>query len=147
MSLREWFKNGWLKEHQTSKEEIQNLFKLVERDLSDCKAENLSLDWRYAIAYNAALQCCTIVLYCSGYKVARGQSEHLRTILSLAMTFGINYEEISDYLNSCRSKRNISDYDTAGTISSKEVLELTETAEELFSAVKSWVNTNYPQYL
>lgn len=44
MSLRDWFKNGWLKEHQTSQDEIQNLFKLVERDLSDCKAENLSLD-------------------------------------------------------------------------------------------------------
>lgn len=87
-----------------------------------------------------------VALYCSGYKVARGQSEHLRTILSLAMTFGINFEEISDYLNSCRSKRNISDYNKTGTISTNEVLEITETAEELIAEVKNWVGTNYSQY-
>jgi hypothetical protein len=35
--------------------EIQNLLGIVERDLKDSRAEGLSNDWRFAIAYNTAL--------------------------------------------------------------------------------------------
>ena len=35
MSLSDWEKNGWLKAHQTSREEIQNLLNIVRRDLKD----------------------------------------------------------------------------------------------------------------
>ena len=117
MSLSDWEKNGWLKEHQTSREEIQNLLNIVKRDLRDSEVKGLTKDWQFAIAYNAALQICTIALYCGGYKPSRGQSEHYRIIQSLVFTLGPDYEEIRNYLNNCRAKRNISDYDMAGTIS------------------------------
>lgn len=146
MSLEEWLKSDWLKPHQTSRDEIQKLFTIIERDLKDCANEHVSEDWRFAIAYNAARQCCTIALYCNGFKVARGQSEHYRVIQSLVFTFGSSYKEMRDYLDACRSKRNVSDYDRAGVISSKEVNELIEAATELFGDLKKWVKTNYPQY-
>jgi hypothetical protein len=56
MSLSDWENNGWLKIHQTSREEIQNLLIIVKRDLKDSQVEGLSEDWRFAIAYNAAHQ-------------------------------------------------------------------------------------------
>jgi hypothetical protein len=40
---------------------------LVDRDLSDASREEISMDWRFNIAYNAALQLATIVLYARGY--------------------------------------------------------------------------------
>ena len=66
MSLTDWEKNGWLVRHETSKEEVQNILKIVERDLKDSNVKEISADWRFAIAYNAALQCCTVALYCKG---------------------------------------------------------------------------------
>lgn len=147
MSLKEWEKYGWLKPHKTSRREIQNLLQIVNRDLKDYKVASLSADWRYAIAYNAALQCATIALYCSGYKPVRGQNEHYRVIQSLVMTMGNQYTETRNYLNACRSKRNVSDYDTAGTISEKEVIELVRTAEELSGDLRNWLRQNFPEYL
>ena len=146
MSLSEWERNGWLKPHSTSREEVQNLLKIIERNLQDCQVENVSEDWRFAIAYNAALQCCTVALYCSGYKPARGQSEHYRVIQSLPLTLGSDYEELYHYLNACRAKRNVSDYDAAGTISKGEVAELISSARELYSDLRKWLQNHYPAY-
>jgi hypothetical protein len=146
MSLSDWFNNGWLKTHRTSREEIRNLLNLIRRDLNDCQVPDLSSDWRFAIAYNAALQCCAVALYCHGYKPARGQSEHYRVIQSLVYTLGQKYADDRDYLNACRNKRNISDYDAAGTISRNETDELTVFANELYEKLLDWLQKNYPDY-
>jgi hypothetical protein len=68
MSLADWVKNGWLESHKSSREEIQNLLGIVERDLRDCRAQGVSSDWRFAIAYNAALQAATAALAAAGYR-------------------------------------------------------------------------------
>jgi len=146
MSLIDWEKNGWLKSHKTSQQEIQNLLKIIERDLDDCQKTGISADWRFAIAYNAALQCCTILLYCSGYMPTRGQSIHYRVIQSLAFTLGSDFDEIVAYLNSCRVKRNISDYEAIGSISENEVTELIDVVKELHKNVRNWLKVNYPGY-
>jgi len=147
MSLEAWQKNGWLRVHETSREEIQNLFSLIKRDLKESQIEDLSDDWKFAIAYNACLQCCTIPLYCSGFRPGRGQSQHYRTITSLTLTLGEEYQEIKNYLDACRAKRNVSDYDRVGTISTSEANELIETAQELYNDVWRWVKEHYPQYM
>jgi uncharacterized protein (UPF0332 family) len=147
MTLEIWHNSGWLREHNTSREEVQNLFGIIERDLSDAKNADLTNDWQFAIAYNACLQCCTIPLYCEGYRHGQGQSHHYRTISTLSLTMGKEYKDIQDYLNACRAKRNTSDYDLAGTISHSEAFELIETAEELYEDVRNWVKINYPEYV
>jgi len=40
MSLQDWLNNGWLKKHDCSKQEIQNLFEIVDRDVNDKEIEN-----------------------------------------------------------------------------------------------------------
>ncbi len=146
MSLSEWYRNGWLKKHQTSRDEIRSLFAIIERDLKDSEQDSISEDWRFAMAYNAARQCCVVALFCSGYRVERGGSEHYRVIRSLPLCLGDQYSEIRDYLDSCRNKRNVSDYDMAGTISSEETKELIKTAHELYSDVRSWMQVHHPDY-
>lgn len=146
MSLEDWLKNGWLKNHKTSREEIRQLFRVIERDLVDCSNSQLSEDWCFAIAYNAARQCCLVALYCSGYRTGRGGSEHYYVIQSLAQTLGTDFREIRDYLDTCRNKRNISDYDSAGMISKHEVDELIDTTRKLYENVRRWVSLNHPNY-
>ena len=63
MTLKQWADNGWLKAHKTSSEEIGNLLAIVDRDLKDAVEGGISADWRFGIAYNAALKLCTILLF------------------------------------------------------------------------------------
>jgi hypothetical protein len=62
MSLKDWAANGWLRPHQSSKQEVHDLFVIVDRDLKDAADGHISADWRFGIAYNAALKLCTILL-------------------------------------------------------------------------------------
>jgi hypothetical protein len=49
MSLKQWFDNGWLRHHETNKNEISDLLAIVDRDIKDTEA-SLSADWRFGIA-------------------------------------------------------------------------------------------------
>jgi hypothetical protein len=79
VSLQDWAKNGWLRPHKTSRKEIADLFEIVERDLADAKSADISDDWRFGIAYNAALKLCTILLFSSGYRSEKNLA-HYRTL-------------------------------------------------------------------
>ena len=52
MSLADWEWHGWLVPHTTSPQEIVDLLALVQRDLHDSRARDVSADWRFNIAYN-----------------------------------------------------------------------------------------------
>jgi hypothetical protein len=56
VSFADWVNNGWLVAHKSSKQEIGNLLGIVARDLKDSQAKDVSDDWRFAIAYNAAFR-------------------------------------------------------------------------------------------
>ena len=120
MSLERWKQIGWLREHETSDQEVGGILELVERDLRDAAREEISADWRFNIAYNAGLQLATLVLYAAGYRTGRGESKHYRVIQALPLVMGEDFLSLRDYLDTCRRKRNISEYDAVGTVSVKE---------------------------
>ena len=66
-------------------EALRDLLSIIDRDLKDCQTPGLSNDWRFNIAYNAALQCATVALAASGYRATR-DAHHYRTIHSLELT-------------------------------------------------------------
>ena len=70
MSLENWLKNGWLTEHKSSKQEISDLLRIAGRDPLDCQSKEISDDWRFNIAYNAALQSAKAALAASGYRAS-----------------------------------------------------------------------------
>ena len=86
MTLKTWHDNIWLRRHQTSRNEIGDLLRIVTRDMVDSE-EGISDDWRFGIAYNAALKLCTILLYAEGYKAERAL-QHYRTIQSMPLILG-----------------------------------------------------------
>ncbi len=138
MSLNQWVDNGWLRRHKTSAEEIENLLMIVERDLEDAKG-SISDDWRFGIAYNAALKLCTILLYAEGFK-AEKTLQHYRTIQALPLILGEKRNADAIYLDSCRSKRNIVEYDYVGGVTGHDADELIEFAKELKADVLEWLN-------
>jgi hypothetical protein len=144
MSLEDWRNNGWLREYRTSPDEVKKLFTLVERDLLDASRQEISRDWRYNIAYNAGLQLATIVLYAAGYRTGRGESKHHRVIQTLPLAMGNDFGVVRDYLDSCRRKRNTSEYESAGAISEKELDDLLVLVDSFKKQVAAWLKDNHP---
>jgi uncharacterized protein (UPF0332 family) len=145
MSLHDWTKNGWLIEHETSRQEILHLLKLAQRDLIDCQNASVSLDWRFNIAYNAALQCANAALAAAGFRASK-DSHHYRVINSLEHTIRADGKLISSF-DSFRKKRNTSEYDRAGAVSENELEDMIALAKYLYEAVKKWIQAERPDLM
>jgi uncharacterized protein (UPF0332 family) len=146
MNLRDLLNQGRLREHKTSKQEIGNLLALVKRDINDAKVKGLSVDRKFATAYNAVLQLATIILYCRGYK-PEGAGHHFTVFVAMKEIMGKDYYKLADYFDSCRAKRNITDYDYAGGISESEAEELIKEAGGFLEIVFDWIRKKYPNLL
>ena len=147
MSLRDYLSKGFLKRERTSAREIGDLLMLVERDVAECRKEELTLDWRFNIAYNAALQLCKIVLRSSGFRTRSRSPAHMVTIACLPDLLDERQKERAEYLDQCRSKRNATEYDAAGRITEEEVAELVEEVLELQRDVIDWLEREHPDLL
>ena len=142
MSLSEWLKNGWLIEHETSRQEIRHLLRLADRDLTDCRNSTLSADWRFNIAYNAALQCAKAALAAAGFRPTK-DGHHYRVIQSLKFTVRSG-DKIIRKLDAFRKKRNISEYNHAGGITAIELDEMIVLAGNLRKSVENWIVAEFP---
>ena len=145
MSLQNWEKNNWLVKHKPSAGEIAQLLGLADRDLKDSQASGLTDDWKLNIAYNSALQSATAALLASGYRASR-EMHHYRVIGSLAYTIGASADLIHK-LDKFRKKRNISDYEIAGSVTEGETKEMLRLAKELRKEVEGWLRKAHPELL
>jgi len=140
--LRRWLDEGRLRTHRTSKEEINRLLAVFERDLADAGVKNLSTDRRFTTAYNAALMVSMAALAASGYRSA-GEGHHFWTIQSLAFTLELDARRVRTF-NKFRLKRNMTDYEAIGMISEQEVKEMIALARELHVTLIKWLKKNHP---
>lgn len=143
MSLQDWHRFGWLKPHKTSFLEQRNLLAIADRDIADAESEALSADWRFGIAYNAALKLCTMMLYDAGFMPEKNLA-HYRTLLSLQFTLGSHRKADAEYLDACRIKRNHVEYDYVNGASETEAQELVDFARELRKEVVDKLKARYP---
>jgi uncharacterized protein (UPF0332 family) len=123
-----------------------NLIEIVRRDLQDARATEVSADWRFGIAYNAALKLCTILLYVEGYRPMQSLA-HYRTLQALPLIFRKDRKEDADYLETCRVKRNTVEYDYAGGATENDADELIEFAEHLGKDVMEWLRSKHANWL
>ena len=145
MSLKQWADNGWLKPHRSSQKEISSLLSIVERDLTDARRD-ISSDWRFGIAYNAALKLCRILLSAEGYRPSH-ELQHYRTLAALPEILGETKKEDAEYLNDCRKKRNIVEYEYVGGASDSDADELIEFVKDLRDEVMNWLKRTHPELL
>ena len=146
MSLQQWASNGWLRSHQSSKQEVSALLEIVERDLKDANSDDISTDWKFGIAYNAALKLCTILLYAEGYRPEKNLA-HYRTLQALPIVLGDEHKNDADYLDNCRNIRNTVEYDYVGGATQDEAEELIQFIKELKQKVLKWLENKHPNLL
>jgi uncharacterized protein (UPF0332 family) len=145
MTLQKWLEYGWLRPHKSGKKEISELLRIIDRDLQDA-AGDISTDWRFGIAYNAALKLCAILLYAEGYRPEKNL-QHYRTIQSLPLILGKKHEQDAKYLDTCRNKRNAAEYEYVGGVTEEDVTELIGYVNELRNEVLSWLNENHREFI
>jgi hypothetical protein len=143
MTLQDWLRSKWLVAHATSAQEIHGLLAVAAREMADAQVKGLSVDARFGHAYNAALQSALAALAAAGYRVARGESHHHRGFHSLVYTVGCD-DELIGKLDKLRKKRNISDYEQAGSISGQEADEMVRLAHDLRKTVEDWLRREHP---
>jgi uncharacterized protein (UPF0332 family) len=127
----------------TNRQQVASLFAIADRDLEDASQE-ISDDWKFGIAYNAALKLCTVLLYCEGYRPEKNLA-HYRTLQAMPLILGTERQGDAEYLDKCRTKRNVTEYDSAGEISPEEAADLIKFAHELRAEVLDWLSKRYPK--
>lgn len=106
----------------------------------------MSDDWRFGIAYNAALQMAHAALAAAGYETPKGDSHHFRVIQSLEHTIAADTALIRT-LDAFRKKRNAGVYERVGAISRRDADDLTALATDLLDRVRAWVQSNHGDLL
>ncbi len=134
---------GWLVQHQTSVQEIADLLAVADRDLAASRTTGLDADWRFNIAYNAALQAATAALAACGYRAER-QAHHYRVLQSLTLTIGADAAMVQQ-LDRFRRKRNQGAYERAGLVSNQEAEEMCALAARLRDTVIDWLQKEHPE--
>lgn len=131
-----------MRPHRTSPQEVAGLLAVIERDLSTSADPDLDSDWRFAIAYNASLQCAAAALKAAGFEVPKGGGAHHHTIGSLRLTLDADPLDV-EMLQRFRAKRAGGIYESTGIASNAEVDELRALAARLQSRLLTWLKSEH----
>jgi hypothetical protein len=137
--------NRWISTAEPSQNQVSTLLAIADRDIQQSQTPGLGSEWRFDIAYNAALQAATAALAAAGFQAER-QNKHMRTIECLAFTIGIPQSDI-DVLDACRRKRHKAVYDQVGSISDQEASEMLAMAQRVRRLVEEWIRKVHPDLL
>ena len=130
--------------HTTSKQELDGLRALIERDFTDAALAGLSADRRFATAYNAALQTAKMVIACAGYRVANIPGHHRLHFEAARIALGSDADRFLDYFEMSRRKRNVIDYDYAFVASDTEAKEILTEAKRFNAFAEQWISLENP---
>ena len=144
MSLQEFLDSGRLKRHKASADEIRKLFDVVLRDLTDAEVHGLSDDRSFTIAYNAALQAGRAYIAAEGYRTA-GQGHHHTVFQALRRLLDKEHHHLLDYLDDCRSKRNLAEYLGTEVTSGQEVADLIREARNFSKLLHDLICNRHPR--
>jgi hypothetical protein len=85
-------------------------------------------------------------MYTEGYRPEKTLA-HYRTLQVLPLILGPEKNDDADYLDSCRTKRNIVEYDYVGGATNTDADELIEFVIDLKKDVMGWLKKSYPDYV
>jgi hypothetical protein len=136
--------NRDVQRHRTSKKELDDIRKLIARDLADAAITALSADRRFATAYNAALLTAHMVITCAGYRVVAQTGHHKIAFEAITLMLGAGVTKYSDYFERCRRKRNVIDYTRSNAATETEANEILTVAREFHEFVEASIDSKFP---
>lgn len=129
-------KEGKIKTHRATPEEIKDILEVANRDLKFAKETMAhNWDWAFAIAYNAALSASRAYMYQEGFRPTSSESHKTVWRFMLIALPEENHDRIH-FFNRMRVKRNKNLYDQVGLISETEGRQIVSSAEKHIEAIK-----------
>jgi hypothetical protein len=110
--------------------EIEGLLRTGKARLKDAKNEQLSLESRFDLAYNAAHALCLAALRRKGYRAAN----RYIVFQVLPHTLGLG-PEVWRVLDKCHNMRNLGEYEGLLDVDERIVLDLIKAAQAVASAL------------
>jgi hypothetical protein len=147
MSLEAWREAGLVVAHESTPEEIADLFAVAETDLRDAAISELSPERKLGCAYGAILSVGRAALHAAGYRVPNSNpSHHHYVIQSLRYTVGLAPSVVLQ-IEALQKKRNTADYVRVGGVSDTLAAEACALAGDLLKSARRWLVTNHPDLL
>jgi hypothetical protein len=129
MSWKKLLQERRVHHHRTTKQEISELRRLIDRDLADASIPSL--------------QTAKMAIACAGYRVASVPGHHGLTFEGAKLAIGKSAEHLTDYFDACRRKRNEIDYTGAAIATGTEAEELLLHTRAFIALVEKWIETNH----
>jgi hypothetical protein len=147
MSLEAWREAGLVVAHESTPEEIADLFAVAETDLRDAAISELSPERKLGCAYGAILSAGRAALHAAGYRVPKSNPGHHHYVIqSLRYTIGLAPSVVLQ-IEALQKKRNTADYVRVGGVSDTLAAEACALAEEIVKSVRQGLVKNHPNLL
>ncbi len=139
MLYQKLLKEGKIKIHRSSSEEIKDILEIADRDHSFAKeAMAHNWDWAFTIAYNSALSASRAYMFNAGYRPS--SIEGHKTVWSfMLLSLPKGHNDRIHFFNRMRVKRNKNLYDHAGLISETEGRQIIRLAGKHIEVIKDLV--------
>ncbi len=138
MNLGDLLSNRMIAKVASSKQQVEDIVKVAERDLQAAK-DNLAngyADWALNIGYNAMLQAGRALILSRGYRPV-GEAKHVAVIEFVKAEYSKQVPTKALYVFSkTRKKRHKAVYEEADTVSDSEARTVITNAEEFVKAIK-----------
>ncbi|MFH0772023.1 MAG: SAV_6107 family HEPN domain-containing protein [Candidatus Omnitrophota bacterium] len=135
MALENWFQAGKLVKHTTSREELDAIFGVINRNFEDASLKGLSADQKYILSYQAAFEAGSALIHCYGYKAIKTGHHYITWQCVRDLTGDENRKAVLLFENAAKKRSKLS-YDISGLASQKEADELYEEARDFVEFIK-----------
>ena len=142
MSWRKLLDAGNVAAEPTSLAELDNLRSIVKRCLKDAQVPGISDEARFVLAYDAVRSLSVMLVRAAGYRPKK-LGGHLNTFLALREVDPV-FTKLSAYFDSCRNKRNTSEYDYSGGVSAADAEALFQAAQKFAVEAEDWLKVHHP---
>jgi hypothetical protein len=135
MSWQDLLKARRVESRSSSPQELSQLQNMAKRALQDALTHGLSDDAAFSLAYDAARLIATVAIRHCGYRTMVHGGFHYNTFLALREALGPDSEDLTNYFDLCRQKRNLINYDTSHAATETEARALIQEVRKLILQV------------
>jgi len=144
--IDEYLSKSLIKKQKSGFDQINNLIKHANRDLSACvKILDIAPELSYTCSYTAMLYAARALMFLKGYRPA-GMNQHKTVVDFIGACIGEEYKVLIQKFDNMRKNRNMLTYEPWElNISSTDTKNAIKSAQEFVSIITKKIREHDPQ--